>query len=1330
MTEASRHIRCALVALLLSSMAYTQDCKLPILSAFSNQTSESIELEWLDFNQNAISWDIEYGLAGFVVSGQATISAIAQKTTEINDLESGSTYEFYIRANCDSGMSSGWNGPYFSNTAIDNENSCGLNFEISDNNCPGNDIFKIEISDFPDAALGSDLVLENVDLIIEHPWPPDLRLQLSSPQGQVIRLSTNNGSGLDNYGNPSENNCIAPLQFTDNGCERIDKIAPPFIGQFKPEEPLSTFYTGSSPDGVWELGICDHANIDIGFLKYVRLNFSEMACIVPSSFSVIDIEADNVTVGWNNDFGCSALEIIYKKANAPVQQSFAEYAVCNLNSFTLLDLEPDTDYELVVRADCGGAIFSPESCLITFRTACQNSSIVENFDELTSCILSCNSDCGINSIWVNSVQNKSDWLLNSGPTPTSFTGPNEDVQRNGLYLYIENQDNICAEALDIYLESLCLTKPDNGSCALSFAYHMFGQDIGTLAVEYSIDEKSWEELWRLQGNQEEAWKTASVELPTQFERGKIRFRASKKENSVRGDLALDNIKLIGIDTIAPLLLYADQDNDGYGNLDKPILSCSNLPLIGYVTNSDDCDDTSASVFPGAVEIKCNQIDENCNGQEDDTDPDQISYTVGIVRGESCKGSADGFATVQGVDGQEPYSYAWSNGETGQGVTDLLSGIYYCTISDVGGCQVVSNPIVVGFEDILVYSIRSKVNPSCFGDSDGEIEILIEGGIPPYIVEWNNGRRGSFVNRLSDGKYFATISDNSDCNVIIDSIILEGTQILTTGVQSLDADCYGKSTGFLRLGILGGNPPYDILWSTGASESFLNNLSAGNYAVTVTDQNGCYNVLDDIVVSEPDSLELSLVSIESISCPGESNSLVDINVKGGTPPYAYFWSDGSNGQDLINKPAGTYSVTVSDFNSCSTELNDIEVSEPAKLDITVTRLENVRCSGSLEGSIEVAVSGGTQPYYYNWGIADGEVSDENFLENLSFGNYSLTVVDAFNCKSEAVTVSVVNNAIPLQVQLSALAPIQCFGDSSGVVLAEVGAAQLPLDFNWSSGSNVQGMTFLDTISELISDTYNLTVTDNEGCVGISDSLSLSQPSEIQYTLSSLIDNICSVDSNGFIELSIVGGLPPYELSWSDGGAGLIRTGLVDGIYSASISDRKDCRTEVMAIEIQSDSDIELETQVVHPTESSLGSIFINPSGGLAPYSFKWSNPIQFLSGPEAQELEVGFYEVTVMDGNDCSKDTLIELKLSTAATQPISEQKFKIYPNPTNGILYTELGTSSVSIIEASGRVVKKINFHNPISAKQIDLTDLLDGIYLLRFDLSDNVFAAKIALVR
>ena len=1126
------HILLILTGLLTSLKS--QDCDLAVLSDIHSYHTDGFSIEWLDFNSDALYWEIELGIKSFQRDFEADISQIQTLSYDFFGLESGTTYEIYIRTVCSIDKKSSWNGPYFINTAIENNQSCDISLSISDNNCPIGNEFYIDVQSNINDSLGVNLVLDKMELVIDHPWPPDLQISLLNPAGKRILLSSFNGNGTDDYGNSNNTECEEIFIFSDNACKIINEAIPPFIGEYKPEDAFTNLFDTKSPSGLWTLNICDRANGDIGILKHLKLKFSEEACVVPQIFQIINIEADNIELIWEALENCKELQISYKIVGQPDSEISSDFEVCNAGYFNIVNLLPNTNYELYIISICGEDANSPRSCLFNFTTSCLNSNTISHFDSLGICPSRCDAPCAIDEIWSNDINNDSNWLVKTGKTPSDLTGPNGDKNQKGNYIYIENQKNNCPGNIFITLISTCISNQILSDCGISFYYSMYGDDIGQLLLQYSSDSSNWSTLWSKNGNQGEGWNFETIKIDELFTAGLLRFVAQSKSNALRGDIALDDIKLISLENIDAVKYYKDNDQDGFGNPNEQIFVCSSVAPSGFVNNALDCDDNNNLINPTANEIICNLIDENCNGMSDDVSNNDIEYTLISLVDESCKGQGDGIIEIQASLGQMPYSFLWSNGSLSSRIEDLNSGVYYCTISDITGCQTVTDPIFVDFSEILLYTISNVVNPDCTGQETGMISILVDGGQGPYVINWNNGMVGNIITNLPDGTYSAQIFDSSGCTLETNPIQVQGVSEITSGVAlKSNLDCFNVNSGFIQLGISGGEAPYKILWSNGDSSSFINQLHAGLYSVTIEDTNGCIDIISDILIEEPQVLEITVNNVEEISCFGSSTGQIDIEVKGGNEPYSYFWSNGIFTQDLFNVPAGIYNVIVTDFNTCRKELNGIIIQQNSEIIIDLDSISFANCKGSETGYIEVDVLGGIPQYSYNWSTNDGSGTNEDFIDNLLPGKYFLTVVDKLLCKSSAATFEILNLDVKINIEINVKDSLLCYGNSDASIIAQGLRGTPPFDYNWSTGESKIRHINRDTVSNLDEGSYNVTITDFEGCIGVSDSIVITSPDEISYAVDALTNNDCYDGNNGQIQVSVMGGIAPYILSWNDG-----------------------------------------------------------------------------------------------------------------------------------------------------------------------------------------------------
>jgi len=208
------------------------------------------------------------------------------------------------------------------------------------------------------------------------------------------------------------------------------------------------------------------------------------------------------------------------------------------------------------------------------------------------------------------------------------------------------------------------------------------------------------------------------------------------------------------------------------------------------------------------------------------------------------------------------------------------------------------------------------------------------------------------------------------------------------VEKTDVTCWGESNGEIFVTTIGGQAPFEIEWSNNDEDFENQNLSSGMYSIVVEDANGCL-ASDTIIIETP--LALNVQSTTSITCSNTNNGKIDLTVYGGTPPFTYQWSNGSETEDLTDISEGTYSVTITDSNLCNS-YSTFTLQAPTALLLEAVS-KNSSCPEKSDGEIEIFVTGGIPPYNYNW---TGFSSQSSFIETLSSGFYSIVVTDLNNC----------------------------------------------------------------------------------------------------------------------------------------------------------------------------------------------------------------------------------------------------------------------------------------------------------------------------------------------
>jgi len=610
--------------------------------------------------------------------------------------------------------------------------------------------------------------------------------------------------------------------------------------------------------------------------------------------------------------------------------------------------------------------------------------------------------------------------------------------------------------------------------------------------------------------------------------------------------------------------------------------------------------------------------------------DNPTIQLNQLQSDTCFNLGEGFINISGV-GNAPFSYAWSNNDTDSVANDLNAGTYNVTVTDQYGCSVVDTFTVTEPPLLEVTaSITSDYNGqdiSCFDASDGSATASGTGGVLPYSLLWTPSlSTNDTITGLDIGVHLVTLTDDNGC-IAEDSVTLSQPDTLSLSAIATDVLCFSDTTGAIDLTVSGGTQPYAHNWSNFATTEDLINLDAGFYTDTVTDTNGCFNVITLEITEPTDSMSFTNVNAE-IFCFGDSTGAIDLTVTGGTTPYTYNWSNNEITEDITGIPSGVYTVTVTDSNNCS-QNTSIDVIEPTEMIINSSFLDPV-CQLGTQGSIDLDVVGGTPGYTYSWNNA--ETIDS--IINLNAGTYTCVVIDSNQCvDTVAITLTDPDAVVVSHTQVDVL----CYGDSTGSIDITPAGGTPGYTYVWSN------LEITQDITNIPAGLYYVDVYDTFNCGGFL-SMNIFEPDTAVYISSnSFTDVLCFGDSTGTLSIDAAGGVGPYTYLWNNLETTQNIQNIPAGIYEVVVTDSNLC-TAIFIDTILEPTDIELtETHVdVLCFGDATGSINLTPSGGVSPYSFVWSNG-QFTE--DLSQILAGNYTVIVTDDNNCL-DTL-----TTTITEP-------------------------------------------------------------------------------
>jgi len=606
----------------------------------------------------------------------------------------------------------------------------------------------------------------------------------------------------------------------------------------------------------------------------------------------------------------------------------------------------------------------------------------------------------------------------------------------------------------------------------------------------------------------------------------------------------------------------------------------------------------------------------------------LSGSITSLADITCNGASDGTVTVAAATGAgtAPYSYSLDGGafQPGGTFTGISLGNHFVRIRDALLCTF-DLPFIINQPAPVLGVVSAQTDVVCFGGTNGSVTISSSGGVAPYQYSLNGGplQSSNVFSGLSAGSYIVTIIDSHGCTYNVPCTIKQPPIPLNGSASITNISCYGASTGKIDISVTGGAAPFTFLWNTGATSEDLTNIPSGNYSVVITDAGGCTTTVP-AVVTQPASGLSGTVLITNVLCFGGATGSVDLTVTGGTLPFSFVWSNGGITEDLINVPAGSYSVVITDANGCSTALT-ASVTEPSSaVNGSVVSIKSVSCTGGNDGAISVTGTGGVGPYEYQMGAEAFQPS--GIFGSLTAGIYNITIRDVNQCIF-SMQITITEPSVPLTGTI-AVTNASCFGENSGTCDLTAAGGTSPLTYLWNNGA------VTEDINNLLPGNYSVTVTDSHGCTTVVNAI-VDQPSAALTGNITSQTNVSVYGGNdGSVTISGSGGTQPYQYSLEGGSYQSSGTfsSLSAGTYGIAVRDLNLCITNITVIITQ--PWIPLTANITAHNDvlcngSENGSVTVAGWGGTLPYVYS-INGGAFQPSGTFSSLSAGIYTVTVRD----------------------------------------------------------------------------------------------------
>ena len=560
-----------------------------------------------------------------------------------------------------------------------------------------------------------------------------------------------------------------------------------------------------------------------------------------------------------------------------------------------------------------------------------------------------------------------------------------------------------------------------------------------------------------------------------------------------------------------------------------------------------------------------------------------SLTITNQTDATCR-AANGSATVEGRGGTGTLSYSWETGSTAPSITGLAAGTYGVTVTDENGC-IASLEVTINDVGGPSLSLASQTDATC-GSANGSAMVVGSGGSGELSYSWETGETTATVTGLVAGNYGVTVTDENDCIASLEVTINDvGGPSLSLASQT-DATC-GNANGSATVVGSGGSGELSYSWETGETTATVTGLVAGNYGVTVTDENDCIASLE-VTINDVGGPSLSLASQTDATC-GNANGSATVVGSGGSGELSYSWETGETTATVTGLVAGDYGVTVTDGNDCSASL-EVTINDQGGPSLTIASQTDATC-GSANGSATVVGGGGSGELSYSWETGATTAT----VTGLGAGTYGVTVTDANDCIA-SLEVTINDQGGP-SLTITSQTDATCgVANGSATVIGSGGTGEL--SYSWETGATTASVTGLGA------GTYGVTVTDGNDC-SASLEVTINDQGGPSLTITSQTDATCG-NANGSATVIGSGGTGELSYSWETGATTASVTGLVPGTYGVTVTDSSGCTSSTtVSILDQEGPSLSIEEKVETSCGLANGRIVVSATGATERNVFSWS-----------------------------------------------------------------------------------------------------------------------------
>ncbi len=305
-------------------------------------------------------------------------------------------------------------------------------------------------------------------------------------------------------------------------------------------------------------------------------------------------------------------------------------------------------------------------------------------------------------------------------------------------------------------------------------------------------------------------------------------------------------------------------------------------------------------------------------------PTAPSCTITPIANVSCNGAMDGTFKVTATGGSGSYELSINGGTymaivgTDSTYANLAAGTYTINVRNTGTTACESSCNIIITEPTSLSCSMTKVDATCPGNNDGSATVTTSGGTPGYTYVWSDGQTGVTASNLTMGTYKVTITDANTCIDTCEVTIIAPTALSCT-LTTDSISCFSGADGKITVTGIGGTIGYEYSINGGTYQpgNVFTDLVIGSYTITIKDANGCISTCDTTLFG-PAALTCTSTLVANESGCGAMDGKAYVTATGGEGPYLYAWSNGMTTDTIENIAGGTYTVTITDNNGCTTD----------------------------------------------------------------------------------------------------------------------------------------------------------------------------------------------------------------------------------------------------------------------------------------------------------------------------------------------------------------------------------------------------------------------------